>query len=619
MSTDAPHTTRPPAPWIPLTSSFLVPSTGTPWEGPGKAIGNLTSSRPSLCPVTSRHLRAWQQQALDAYTSTHPQDWLVTATPGAGKTTFALAVARHLWTTGRIRRLIVITPTDHLRRQWVEAGQVSGFDLRSTPNGEKLPRDADGVVATYAQVAAAPQVHEARTLTRPTMVIFDEIHHAGDDRSWGTGVVDAFDEARHRLAITGTPFRSDDTRIPHIRYAPNENGDLQSVSDFTYGYSQALRDGVVRPVVFAAYSGTSTWRNSAGEVLQGTLGDVSLSRTDEDAAWRTALSPDGEWIPHVFSAMSDRIEDHRNGHIPDAAGMVLASNQTVARQYAEVWEAVTGYKPMLILSDDPEASDNIARLRDDPTIKAAISVRMVSEGVDVPRISAMCVATTTSTPLFFAQAVGRVVRSRRRGETATVFLPAVRHLLGLAAELEIERDHVIETPPPGDDLDMPGDADIEPPPPLDEDSPHWEPIESRAEFSQVITSQREQQPAALDEDEAADLFGLPGLLTPDQEAALLAKRDQERAAAAKEAAAKRRARAAERDQPEQTSPAPVSGAEDADTLRRLISSSVAAYASTRHMDHREVWAMLYAKAPGPKNAEASVKLLRQRLAVINRL
>jgi superfamily II DNA or RNA helicase len=40
-------------------------------------------------------------------------------------------------------------------------------------------------------------------------VILDEIHHAGDERAWGESLLVAFEHARRRLALSGTPFRSD--------------------------------------------------------------------------------------------------------------------------------------------------------------------------------------------------------------------------------------------------------------------------------------------------------------------------------------------------------------------------------------------------------------------------
>ena len=80
-----------------------------------------------------------------------------------------------------------------------------------------------------------------------------------------------------------------------------------------------------------------------------------------------------------------------------------------------------------------------------------VAVRMVSEGVDVPRLAVGVYATSASTPLFFAQAVGRFVRARRRGETASIFLPHVPQLLALAGEMERQRDHALDRDSTGDD------------------------------------------------------------------------------------------------------------------------------------------------------------------------
>ena len=95
-------------------------------------------------------------------------------------------------------------------------------------------------------------------------MIFDEIHHGGDAKSWGDSIREAFGDAPRRLALTGTPFRSDDAAIPFVRYEPDGNGLLRSAADHTYGYADALADGVVRPVVFLAYSGETRWRTVPG-------------------------------------------------------------------------------------------------------------------------------------------------------------------------------------------------------------------------------------------------------------------------------------------------------------------------------------------------------------------
>ncbi len=125
--------------------------------------------------------------------------------------------------------------------------------------------------------------------------------------------------------------------------------------------------------------------------------------------------------------------------------LVIATDQTVARDYAELLQAITGRMPSVVLSDDPKASSRIAEFAESDD-EWMVAVRMVSEGVDVPRLAVGVYATSSSTPLFFAQAIGRFVRSRRPGETASVFLPSVPVLLNLASQMEAERDHVLGKP-----------------------------------------------------------------------------------------------------------------------------------------------------------------------------
>ena len=52
-------------------------------------------------------------------------------------------------------------------------------------------------------------------------------------------------------------------------------------------------DGVVRPVVFLAYSGEARWRTSAGEEFTARLGEP-LNAEQTARAWRTALDPAGD-------------------------------------------------------------------------------------------------------------------------------------------------------------------------------------------------------------------------------------------------------------------------------------------------------------------------------------
>ena len=153
-------------------------------------------------------------------------------------------------------------------------------------------------------------------------------------------------------------------------------------------------------------------------------------------AWRTALDPAGDWMPQVLRAADARLQVLRAGGMPDAGGLVIASDQQTARAYAKLLERITGEKAVVVLSDDAGRLRAGSPRSPRPTQRWLVAVRMVSEGVDIPRLAVGVYATSASTPLYFAQAIGRFVRARRPGETASVFLPSVPHLLGLASEME---------------------------------------------------------------------------------------------------------------------------------------------------------------------------------------
>src|SRR3954454_20032213 len=408
---------------------------------------------PRPAPEASPNLRAWQRRALVEYLRRRSEDFMAVATPGAGKTTFALRIAAEMLADGTVEAITVGCPTEHLKTQWAVSAARVGIQVDHSFRNADIhsSRDFHGAVLTYAQVGMAPAVHRRRTMTRPTMVILDEIHHAGDSRTWGDGVKAAFEEAERRLMLTGTPFRSDDNPIPFVTYERGEDGLPRSRSDSSYGYADALRDGVVRPVLFMAYSGETRWRTSAGDELAARLGEP-MTKDLVAQAWRTALDHRGDWMPQVLRAADARLARLREHGMTDAGGLVIASDQQTARAYAKLLATITGESAAVVLSDDAGASARISEFTHS-TQRWLVAVRMVSEGVDIPRLAVGVYATSASTPLYFAQAIGRFVRARREGETATVFLPSVPHLLGLPSEMEAQRDHVLGAAKQPDGLD----------------------------------------------------------------------------------------------------------------------------------------------------------------------
>jgi superfamily II DNA or RNA helicase len=536
------------------------------------------------------YLRRWQIRALQGYLEAGPRDYLVTATPGSGKTTFALTLAGRLLAQRIVQRVIVVVPTDHLRGQWADAAARLGLWLDpDLPNSVGPVREGThGYVATYAQVAAKPMLHRNRAEARASLVIMDEIHHAGDGLTWGDGLREAFDTAKRRLGLSGTPFRTKaDERIPFVSY--EEDGDeVRSIADFSYSYGDALADGVVRPVVFAAYTGTSRWLNDAGEAFAAMLGGGT--KKDEDKAWRTALSPTGRWVPHVIAAVDERVRAQRAAGIEDAAGIILANDQETARAYAAIAARVTGEEPAVVLSEDSDASQRLSAFTGGRT-RLVVCVRMISEGVDIPRATTLGYLCSARTPLFFAQAVGRVVRARGAQETASVYLPAVRPLLALAAEMESARNAVVRVTA-RDDHDL--DPDVE-----RVAGEGFTALDADAQFAHVLTAGRAITAESLDLDEdAADYLGLPGLLSPEDMATVLAARD----------AKLRRYVAAMTDEVEFTP----STWRDTQEVRKDIHRMVSVLAARTGKAHGQIHAEVRQVIPGPPTAVADYDTLVAR-------
>jgi superfamily II DNA or RNA helicase len=569
----------------------------------GAAAAIAASGLPPAFPAraawgTARSLRAWQAAALQLYLDANPRDFLAAATPGAGKTSFALTLAQNLLARRQVDRIIIVAPTEHLKVQWAEAAQRinlaidPGFGVKQG----RTSRDYIGIALTYAGVAVNPLALRIRTEGFKTLVILDEVHHAGDARSWGDAVREAFEPATRRLMLTGTPFRSDTNPIPFVRYQADEAGVLRSQADYSYGYGEALADGIVRPVLFLAYSGDLHWRTSAGDEVSARLGGP-LTKELAGQALRTALDPQGSWVPAVLKAADTRLSELR-AHVPDAGGLVIATDQTAARAYAALLGAISGTAPVLVLSDEPRSSQKISDFaRGDA--RWMVAVRMVSEGVDVPRLAVGVYATTTATPLFFAQAVGRFVRARSKGESASLFVPSVANLLLYAAEMERERDHVLRPAREPDETDLVAEAErtrSEQDPPAGE----FTALGSEADFDRVVFDGADfgltTQSGSAEE---MDYLGLPGLLEPDQVKDLLRRHQANHLSRTPRDAAA-------------TAPS-VATHEELRTLRKELNGLVAAWHHRTDLPHGVVHTQLRSACGGPPTAIASAEQLQERI------
>src|SRR5918994_455737 len=245
----------------------------------------------------------------------------------------------------RPRRRLVPSVRDARRRQDHVRPARRAPDARGGP---RRPRRGD-----RPDDAHLPPVGRRRCAELPTLLIADEPHHMGELASWGRSTQAAFERARFRLLLSGTPFRSDNSPIPWVTY----DGDGVSRADYAYGYTEALIDGVCRPVTFHTYDGDMEWV-SDGRRRRADF-TVALPAAEAARRLRTALDPEGDWVGHVLADAHRELVDLRAGKHPDAGGLVIAADKEHAERLADRLARIAGERPEIVTSDAPDASARV--------------------------------------------------------------------------------------------------------------------------------------------------------------------------------------------------------------------------------------------------------------------
>ena len=387
-------------------------------------------------------LRSWQTRAIEAYVNHNEPDFLVVATPGAGKTRVAGEIMRREFAAERIGFVVVVTPSMRLKFQWMEA--LAALDVQINPEHERgdfarMARDMHGIAVTYAQVAMSPELFRGLTARRRTLVTLDEIHHCGSERSWGDGIAHAFYPCVRRLSLSGTPWRTQREPIPFVRYVEGK-----SVPDFTYDYADALSDSppVCRPVFFPRFGGEMAWSPQPGVTVSADF-DEALSDIDANRRLRTAIDPSKNFLPDMLRDANNALREmRRDDH--DAAGLVICDGISHADSVAGLLRHL-GTDVEVVTSDVPDANERI-----DAFARGArpwlVAVAMVSEGVDIPRLRVGVFATVKLTELFFRQAVGRLVRIEPdiEAQDALMYIPDDERLRAHAERIKAQVFHVLD-------------------------------------------------------------------------------------------------------------------------------------------------------------------------------
>lgn len=405
----------------------------------------------ALCPKCNlrkgakrmKKLRQWQERCLDDWGRKKQKDYLISATPGAGKTVMALNICKEAREEHGIDRFVFVVPSVQLKHQWrIDALQ---FGIQLDPDTEGVERaDYHGVITTYQSVLSNYENHRARVSRTRTMVVFDEIHHAGDNGGWGKSVEYAFSPATIRLSLSGTPFRTDNSYIPFVRYE-RENGHDKSLADFSYGYADALKDGVVKTIDFFCVDGFAEWSDSYGQYGELLSQGTEVNRSHR---LRTAFMAEGDWMRKTLHMANEKLNELREEIRSDTGGIIFVTSQHAAREFESNPEihSILGEIPTVVYSDKEESQELIEKFKSGSS-KWIVSVQQISEGIDIPRLSVMVLADSRQTDLLFRQRVGRIIRRQSNvmteNLTAYAYIPDDKLIRELAAKIESEIEHVI--------------------------------------------------------------------------------------------------------------------------------------------------------------------------------
>lgn len=419
-------------------------------------VANLQFLDPAVNRAKSDHvidMRGWQEDFIQDWDRSTRDAFLLVAIPGAGKTKAALWATRRYLQAGFDRRVIIAVPTVNVREQWAIEAQHFGISLQTKDFGTNFKDGFVGGVCTYSYLArSGPPVIRKICATAPTLVILDEPHHLAVDAAWGDSARQAFELSKRKLLLSGTPFRTDGLPIPWVRY----DGEGVCIWDHRYDYPDAIRDAVVRNLVFDF---------SQGNFDELFLGDRrtldfngELSADDAADRLRRILHPGGEYVAQMIRLAHAKLQSVRQA-IPDAGAMAVCMDITHAQSIARVIRDVTGCQPSIVVSEEDTATDTIDAYRKSAR-EWVVSVRQIIEGTDIKRLHVLLWATHATTEMIFRQLIGRVSRVRFQDPNgpsisdaaiqadleAYVFLPADPRLIEHAKRIQDAQIRALKAP-----------------------------------------------------------------------------------------------------------------------------------------------------------------------------
>ncbi|WP_317846456.1 DEAD/DEAH box helicase [Shewanella inventionis] len=198
--------------------------------------------------------------------------------------------------------------------------------------------------------------------------------------------------------------------------------------DYVYGLYEAILDGVCRvPQIIAVDNNhISVIENNETAVFESF--DDLLSNSQ--IAYQDVIEND-DVIKHIITSASKKLDFIRLEN-SNAAGLIVASSieqanriSTLVKKWLQEEAVVATYK-----ESDPTAI--IQRFRHSES-KWIISVGMISEGTNIPRLQVCCYLSNIKTEMYFRQTLGRILRvTDTINQEAILYMPAEPKLLEYA-------------------------------------------------------------------------------------------------------------------------------------------------------------------------------------------
>lgn len=387
-------------------------------------------------------LRNWQQKAIHAALKKFEvpfSHFLCLATPGAGKTVMASALADTLLKENKVDLVLCFSPST-----------VVANDFKIELESITKKRFCGGLGALGSSLTYQTMRHLDDTFwyllsSYRVFVIFDEIHHCAGHKiekanAWGAEILKHIQgKARYTLALTGTPWRSDTIPISLANYVGDNN---QIFVDYQYDLKQAIKDGVCRlphltlvdnELITVIEDDEKRNFKSTREFLDYS----SLSYAD--------LIGHDEILRQILKRGMTCLNEQRIDN-SDAGGLIVAASISHAKQIQGVLSEL-GEHSEVVTYQESEPERLIQHFKHSRK-KWIISISMISEGTNIPRLRVCCYLSLVTTELYFRQVLGRVLRAqydaREVGYLITLAHPRLLEFAGRVAD-EVPHSIVLDS------------------------------------------------------------------------------------------------------------------------------------------------------------------------------